>query len=185
MKKLGLSIALIALLTFGATPALVQTTHAAPAPPIQGVGPHQIIMYVDTVTGGGTPKPAATCLQQNQFIQGQTVVFRMYAYDVPAGGLALTASNIREAYVSIPGKGNIALKWNGATAAQHHTPAYFEAAWMTAGYPVGTVNFSVTVVAKPLAQWGLADFATSTVPAQTGVYRQGFGASSNLTIVAP
>jgi hypothetical protein len=194
MKKLGhialsagliASTALTALLTFGATDALAQRAGASTVvggTPIQGAGPHQIVLYVDTVTGGGTPKPAGTCLQENQFVQGQLVVFRMYAFDVTAGGLALTAANTESAYVSIPGKGKIPLTYEAHT--QEHLPAYWVAAWSSAGYPVGTVNFTVTVVAKPLAQWGVAAFAKSTVPAQMGVFRQSFGATSNLTIVA-
>ena len=92
MKKLRLtalsatlvaSTAFSALLTFGTSPALghgATATGVVTAPPIQGAGAHQIILYVDTVTGGGTPKPVGTCLQENQFVQGQLVVFRMYAY---------------------------------------------------------------------------------------------------------
>jgi hypothetical protein len=152
-------------------------------PPIQGVGTHQIVLYVDTVVGGGTPKPAALCLQENQFIQGQVVVFRMYAFDVTAGGLALTDRNTQAAYVTIPGKGKIPLVYEGH--AKEHLPAYWVAPWKSTGYPVGTVNFTVTVVAKPLAQWGVAAFANSTVPAQAGVFRQSFASSSDLTIVAP
>ena len=190
MKKLCLtalvaSTALTALLTFGTTPALGQratATGVVTAPPIQGAGPHPIVLYVDTVTGGGTPKPAGTCLQENQFVQGQLVVFRMYAYDVTAGGLALTDRTTEMAYVTIPGKGKVPLKYEDH--AKQHLPAYWEAPWSSKGYPVGTVNFTVTVVAKPLAQWGVAALANSTVPAQTGVFRQFFSSGSNLTIVA-
>jgi hypothetical protein len=180
------SAALTALLTFGASPALGQSTTATTvvkAPPIQGAGPHQIVLYVDTVTGGGAPKPVGLCLEENQFVQGQLVVFRMYAYDVTAGGLALTDRNTEAAYVTIPGRGKIPMKY--AANPKDHLPAYWEVPWSSKGYPVGTVNFTVTVVAKPLADWGIAAFATSTVPAQAGVFRQVFYAGSGLTIVAP
>jgi hypothetical protein len=194
MKKHGLtalcaglvaSTALTALLTFGAIPALSQSTKPTTlvkGKPIQGAGPHQIVLYVDTVTGGGTPKPASLCLQENQFVQGQLVVFRMYAFDVTAGGLALTDRNTEAAYVTVPGKGKVPLKYEDH--AKEHLPAYWVAPWSSKGYPVGTVNFTVTAVAKPLAQWGIAAFANSTVPAQTGVFRQSFSSGSNLTIVA-
>ena len=195
MKKLGFttlgsglvaSAALVALLTFGTAPALgrgtTATTTLVKGLPVGGAGPHQIVLYVDTVTGGGTPKPAATCLQENQFVQGQLVVFRMYAFDVTSGGLALTDRNTQAAYVTIPGKGKIPLAYEDHS--KEHLPAYWEVPWSSKGYPVGTVNFTVTIVAKPLAQWGVAAFASSTVPAQTGVFRQAFFSGSDLTIVA-
>jgi len=187
--------AITALSALGAPPGVAQSAIRTPAasgsttttlvagPPIQGAGPHHIDIFVDTVTGGGTPKPVADCLQENQFVQGQLVVFRMYADDVSAGGLALTDANTEAAYVTIPGKGKIAMTYEGH--AKEHLPAYWVVPWDTKGYPVGTVNFTVTVVAKPLAQWGVAALAGSTVPAQAGVFRQGFASGSDLTIVAP
>lgn len=164
------------------TAAGVTTTTFVSTPPIQGAQEHHIVIYVDTVTGGGTPKPAGTCLEENQFVQGQLVVFRMWADDTSAGGLALTDRNTEAAYVTIPGKGKVPM----AYSAHEKNPAYWEVPWSTKGYPIGTVNFTVTVIAKPLARWGVAAFKNSTVPAQAGVFSQkGFASESDLTVVAP
>ena len=142
-------------------------------------------MYVDTVTGGGTPKPAGTCLEENQFVQGQLVVFRMYADDSSAGGAALTAGNVEAAYVTVPGVGKIPMEY-GAHKTGATTVGYWEIPWSTKGYPIGTLNFTVTVVAKPLAKWGVPAYAHSKVPAQAGVFSQkGWASESDLTVVAP
>jgi hypothetical protein len=120
-------------------------------------------------------------LEENQFVQGQLVVFRMWADDSSAGGLPVTGNNSEAAYVTIPGKGKLAMRY----ASDRGSPSYWEVPWSSAGYPVGTVNFTVTVVAKPLAQWGLPQYAHSKVGAQAGVFSQkGFYSGSDLTIVA-
>lgn len=200
MKKLyplALSTGLVAsvsaaLLAFAAAGAPAQgsttttgmtTTTLVSKPPIQGAKAHHIVIYIDTVTGGGTPKPAGTCLEQNQFVQGQIVVFRGWADDSSANGLALTDRNTEAAYITIPGQGKLPMKY----ASDRGSPAYWEVAWYnTKNYPVGTVNFTATFVAKPLADWGVAAYAHSTVPAQAGVFSQkGFYSGSDLTIVAP
>jgi hypothetical protein len=163
------------------TAAASGATTVVSTPPIQGAGAHHIVIYLDTVTGGGTPKPVADCLEQNQFVQGQLVVFRMWADDSSAGGLPVTGSNAEAAYVTIPGQGKLSMKY----ASDRGSPSYWEVPWSSKGYPVGTVNFTITVVAKPLAQWGLAQFANSKVGAQAGVFSQkGFYSGSDLTIVA-
>ncbi len=88
----------------------------------------------------------------------------------------------KAAYVTIPGKGKLPLTY----ASDRGSPSYWEVPWSTAGYPVGTVNFTVTVVAKPLSQWGLPQYARSKVRAQAGIFSQkGFYSGSDLTIVAP
>jgi len=153
------------------------------APPVQGAHAHPIVVYVDTVTGGGTPKPNGLCLEENQFVQGQTVVFRMWADDSSAGGLAVTDRNAKAAYVTIPGLGKLVMVYRS----EKNAPAYWEVPWFnTKTYPVGVVNFTVTVVAKPLDQWSVPALANSTVPAQAGIFSQaGWPTQSDLTIVAP
>ena len=180
-------VAALATLSLGfaaaqTTPTTTTSTTLVTATPIQGGHNHNIVIYVDTVTGGGTPKPAGTCLEENQFVQGQLVVFRGWADDSTAGGLPMTDRNTKAAYVTIPGVGKLPLKY----ASDKCSPAYWEVPWSTKGYTVGTVNFTVTFVAKPLAQWGLPQFAHSKVRAQAGVFSQaGFYSGSDLTVVAP
>ena len=126
------------LVGLGATPGAAQTTTTTTTtgtttttqlstPPIQGAGAHHIVIYVDTVTGGGTPKPLADCLEENQFAQGQLVVFRMWADDSSAGGLAVNGSNAEAAYVTIPGQGRLPMKY----ASDRGSPSY----WETRGAP--------------------------------------------------
>ncbi|MGO9659046.1 MAG: hypothetical protein ACLQVK_09300 [Acidimicrobiales bacterium] len=177
-----------AMFVAGAGAASAQTTTTSTtvaSTPVQGAHSHSVVVYVDTVTGGGTPKPAGDCLEENQFLQGQLVVFRMYADDSSAGGAALTSSNTEAAYVTVPGVGKISMDYSGHQTSPGTTVGYWEVPWSTKGYPVGTVNFTVTVVAKPLAQWGVAKFASSKVPAQAGVFSQkGWASESDLTVVA-
>ena len=164
MKKLisitsGLmtSMGAAAMLVAGAGAASAQTTTTTTtvaSTPVQGAHTHAVVVYVDTVTGGGTPKPAGTCLEENQFVQGQLVVFRMYADDSSAGGAALTTSNTEAAYVTVPGVGKISMDYSGHQTSPGTTVGYWEVPWSTKGYPVGTVNFTVTVVAKPAGAVG-------------------------------
>jgi hypothetical protein len=178
--------AVVAIAGAGAASAQTTTTTTTLAStPVQGGHGHAVVVYVDTVTGGGTPKPAGDCLEQNQFLQGQLVVFRMYADDSAAGGAALTASNTEAAYVTIPGVGKILMDYGAHKTSATSVVGYWEAPWSTKGYPIGTVNFTVTVVAKPLAQWGVPAYANSKVPAQAGVFSQkGWASESDLTVVA-
>lgn len=160
------------------------TTTTVPSTPVQGGHGHNVVVYVDTVTGGGTPKPAGTCLEENQFVQGQLVVFRMYADDSAAGGAPLTDKNTRAAYVTIPGQGKIPMEYSGHGTAPNAV-GYWEVPWSTKGYPIGTVNFTVTVVSKPLANWGVPAYKNSKIPSQAGIFSQkGWPSESDLTVVA-
>jgi len=188
MANVGLVTAsAAALVCAGAGVASAQgttTTTTVPSTPIQGAHGHNIVVYVDTVTGGGTPKPVSDCLEENQFVQGQLVVFRMYADDSSAGGAPLTDKNTRAAYVTIPGQGKIPMEYSGHGTAPNAV-GYWEVPWSTKGYPIGTVNFTVTVVAKPLANWGVPAYVNSKIGAQAGIFSQkGWSSESDLTVVA-
>ena len=141
------------------------TTTQLSTPPIQGAGSHHIVIYMDTVTGGGTPKPLADCLEENQFVQGQLVVFRMWVDDSSAGGWP-DRQQLRGGLHHCPGPTQASYE----VRADRGSPSYWEVPWSSKGYPVGTVNFTITVVAKPLAQWGVPQYANSKVGAQAGVF---------------
>ena len=96
MTRIGVGTATLGLaastLVFASTSAgAATTTTTGPTttttlgPPAQGTGVHKVFLYVDTITGGGTPKPAAGCAQTNLFQPGQLVVFRMYGVNAAAG----------------------------------------------------------------------------------------------------
>ncbi len=159
----------------GAATKHASTTTTTPAPPIQSNNKHALFLYVDTVQGSsGTPKPSAPCQMTNLFVQGQQVVFRMWGVDVAAGGTPLTTQNVQSAWVYVPGKGKIPLDYG-----THGTVSYWTAAFGTTGYPLGVVDFHVTVVTKPVPKT-----ATSrAMRALSGVFTQrGMPASSRLTI---
>jgi hypothetical protein len=160
----------------GASGSSTSTT-LVKAPPIQNRHRKQIFVYFDTVTGGGSPKPAAACAITNIFQQGQLVVFRMWGVDVAAGGTPLTDANVKTAFVTIPGIPKIQL-----TYGKHPSGvAFWSAPWSTANYPLGVVNFTITVKTKAMKASG----TKSAAPSFTGVFsEQGMPTPSQLTIVA-
>ncbi|MGO9559681.1 MAG: hypothetical protein ACLPYW_11405, partial [Acidimicrobiales bacterium] len=116
MKRLITSIAVGLAVTVGVTAMAIAiasassgshgasaTTTTTLGPPVQGKGTHKLFFYVDTVTGGGTPAPAAGCAMTNIFERGQVVVFRMFGVHVPSGGTNLLPSTVSNAFVKIPG----------------------------------------------------------------------------------
>lgn len=146
------------------------------APPYGTANKHKLFVDVDTVQGaGGTPKPAAGCSMTNLFVQGQVVVFRMWGINVVAGGVGLTNKNVASAYVTIPGLSSTIPMVYGT----HGTSSYWTAAWSTAGYPLGTVNFTVTVISKAVPKKG----KHPRIPEEKVVYSQiGLAPPSVLTI---
>lgn len=159
-----------------AVAATAPTTTTTLAPPAQGNGVHSIFMYVDTITGGGSPKPTAGCAMTNLFQPGQVVVFRMYGINAAAGGLDLTPQMVATAYVAVPGVGQIPLVYGN-----HGENSYWTAAWTVgANYPVGIVNFSVHVTTHTIPKTA----HSKRVPAYGGIFTQaGLAPPSRLTIV--
>ncbi len=134
------------------------TTTTTLAPPVQGAANLPIFLNVTTVVGsGGTGalKPAVGCAQTNQFLVGQTVVFRVFGVNVATGGTPLTPANVKSATVVIPGISTPAPMAYG----NHGTAAFWSYGWNTTGYPtLGVVNFQIV-------------FTTKAVPAVTKVVK--------------
>jgi hypothetical protein len=128
-----------------ATADTTTTTTTTLGPPVQGATPLAIAMNVDTVvgTGGsGVLKATVGCSQTNEFLIGQTVVFRMSGEDVATGGEALTPKNVSSATVVIPGVTAPLVMGYG----NHGTVAFWSVGWVTTGYPTtGIVNFKIVV----------------------------------------
>lgn len=87
--------------------AATATLAATVAAPVQGT-PGPIFLYVDTIlasgsTGSLAPEFGAGCEITNEFILGQTIVFRVYGNDAALGGVALTPANVSSATVTIAG----------------------------------------------------------------------------------
>ena len=75
--------------------------------PIQGQE-YPISLYVDTIlasgsSGAAAPLVGAGCEIQNEFLVGQTIVFRVYGNDAQLGGAPLTTANVSSATVTIAG----------------------------------------------------------------------------------
>ncbi len=145
------------------------TTTTTLAPPVQGVGPHKVFFSVDTVQGGGgTVKlPAdAACSMTNLFQRGEVVVFRMYGVHLTTGGNDLTNVTVKNAYVNVPGLRAIPMVYS--THPTKPAMSYWTAAWPVGKtYPLGVVNYSVTVITNPVPA-GL----TAAVPSEKGVFMQ-------------
>jgi hypothetical protein len=187
MTRIGLGTVAMGLaamtIAFGSAAAFAApVTAAAPTttttlgPPAQGTGVHKVFLYVDTITGGGSPTPAAGCAQTNLFQPGQVVVFRMDGVNAAAGGIDLTPATVLNAYVKVPGLTRIPLVYG-----THGKASYWTAAW-TVGktYPMGIVDFwvHVTTTAVP------ATTTSPAVPQEAGTFSQiGLAPPSQLTIV--
>jgi hypothetical protein len=115
----------------------------------------------------------------NLFQRGDVVVFRMWGVHATTGGNDLTSATVKKAWVKIPGLPAMLMVYGN-----HPTKppvAYWTVAWPVGKtYPLGIVNFTVTVVTNPVP----AEL-TAAFPSQTGVFSQAATApSSQLTIIA-
>jgi hypothetical protein len=156
--------------------ASTSTTTTTLGPPAQGPRPHKLFLYVDTVAGGGTPKPASDCAMTNLFQRRQVVVFRMDGIQVATGGIDLTNKNVLNAFVVVPGEPHQPMFF-----ANHGVNSYWTAGWtIPNSYPLGIINFSVWVTTKAVPKTA----TTPAIPEQTGIFSQnGLAPPSRLTVV--
>ena len=98
-----------ATLTPATGPAATAATLAVTVgTPIQGQQ-YPISMYVDTIMGSGptgtttSPIIGAGCEITNEFLVGQTIVFRVYGNDAQLAGAPLTPVNVSSATVTVAG----------------------------------------------------------------------------------
>jgi hypothetical protein len=138
MKRLTLVLGLLALGAVVA-PVYAQTPSATKPKPVT------IGMYVDTVSSSrGDVKQSRVCTQTNYFPRRSRVVFRMWAVDAKSNE-AITAIDVKYAYVKIPGQPNLKLNW-GAHGATGNKVNFWSAAWaIPADYPMGVVPFQVVL----------------------------------------
>jgi hypothetical protein len=102
----------------------------------------------------------------------------MWGIHAATGGNDLTNVTVEKAYVKIPGLPAMSMAYGN-----HPTKppvAYWTYAWkVPPSYPLGIVNFTVTVVTNPVPA-GL----TAAIPSETGVFSQkALATPSQLTIV--
>jgi len=119
--------------------------------PVQGVI-SPIHMYVDTVLATGSTGALAPrfngCAIMNEFMVGQTIVFRVYANNADQGGAVMDSSNTAKAYIEIAGvKDPIQMAYGN-----HSGVAFWTVVLKTGAAPlystIGVINFKVTMVAK-------------------------------------
>jgi len=133
----------------GVSGASTTTTTTPTAPPFQS-GNRFLSVNVDTVMGAGSPgSVGAGCYMTNNFIQGQTVVFRMWGVDNNTGG-PLTGSPLTTANVQ-----NVVIKDLPGVSPDpqmiyNTRDGYFTFGWKTStATATGIVPFKVTVTLAP------------------------------------
>jgi len=119
--------------------------------PVQGVI-SPIHMYVDTVLATGSTGALAPrfngCAIMNEFMVGQTIVYRVYANNSDQGGAVMDSSNTAKAYIEIAGvKDPIQMAYGN-----HSGVAFWTAVLKTGVAPlystIGVINYKITMVAK-------------------------------------
>ena len=163
MRKLVTQIAAGAMVVgsvamFGATGSGASTPHAATtttaAPPFQS-GNKWLTVNVDNVMGFGSPGATGGCYLANSYIQGQTVVFRMWGIDNmtgkpltgdPSPTAPLKGSNVQSVVIKdLPG-----VSPNPQMTYSTHN-GFFTFGWFTtAATPTGVVPYKVIVTLKPV-----------------------------------
>jgi hypothetical protein len=153
------SAAGLTVITGAFTPT--DATSFAPAPsntlnvkigvPVQGVV-SPIHIYVDTVLASGSTGVLAPrfngCAIQNEYLIGQTIVFRVYANNADQGGAVMDTTNTTKAFIEVAGVSTpIPLSYGN-----HSGVAFWTGILKTGAAPLystlGVINFKVTLVAK-------------------------------------
>ena len=132
-------------------PAASNTLNVKIGVPVQGIV-SPIHIYVDTVLATGSTGAIAPrfngCAIMNEFMVGQTIVFRVYANNADQGGAVMDSSNTSKAFIEIAGiKDPIAMAYGN-----HSGVAFWTAVLKTGVAPlygtIGVINYKVTMVAK-------------------------------------
>ena len=133
------------------SPAPSNTLNVKIGVPVQGVI-SPIHMYVDTVLASGSTGVLAPrfngCAIQNEYLIGQTIVFRVYANNADQGGAVMDSTNTSKAFIEVAGVSTpIPLSYGN-----HGGVAFWTGILKTGAAPLystlGVINFKVTLVAK-------------------------------------
>jgi hypothetical protein len=155
MRKIATHVAVTAIVLgsvafFGATSSGASTTKATPVAPPFVTGNKYLSVNVDTVIGGGSPGVVGGgCYLENSFIQGQTVVFRMWGIDNATGGpligSPLTKANVQSVVIKdLPGVSP------NPVMAYSTRDGYYTFGWFTSTKtPTGLVPYKVIVTLAP------------------------------------
>ncbi|CAB4839432.1 MAG: hypothetical protein F2768_00295 [Actinobacteria bacterium] len=133
------------------TKATSNTVKVTIGVPVQGVI-SPIHIYVDTILATGSTGALAPrfngCAIMNEFLLGQTIVFRVYANNADQGGAVMDSSNTAKAYIEVAGvKDPITLAYGN-----HSGVAFWTGVLKTGAAPLystlGVINYKVTLIAK-------------------------------------
>jgi hypothetical protein len=132
-------------------PAASNTLNVKIGVPVQGIV-SPIHIYVDTVLATGSTGALAPrfngCAIMNEFMVGQTIVFRVYANNADQGGAVMDSSNTTKAFIEVAGvKDPIQMAYGN-----HSGVAFWTAVLKTGAAPlystIGVINYKITMVAK-------------------------------------
>lgn len=134
------------------TTATSNTLNVKIGVPVQGIV-SPIHIYVDTVLASGSTGDLAprfnSCAITNEYLLGQTIVFRVYANNADQGGVVLDSSNTAKAFIEVAGvKDPITLNYG------NHSGVAFWTAIIKTGTAeglyksLGVINYKITVIAK-------------------------------------
>jgi hypothetical protein len=133
------------------TKATSNTVKVTIGVPVQGVI-SPIHIYVDTILATGSTGALAPrfngCAIMNEFLLGQTIVFRIYANNADQGGAVMDSSNTAKAYIEVAGvKDPITLAYGN-----HSGVAFWTGVLKTGAAPLystlGVINYKVTLIAR-------------------------------------
>ena len=132
-------------------PAPSNTLNVKIGVPVQGVV-SPIHIYVDTVLASGSTGVLAPrfngCAIQNEYLIGQTIVFRVYANNADQGGAVMDTTNTAKAFIEVAGVSTPI----PMTYGNHSGVAFWTGILKTGAAPLyntlGVINFKVTMVAK-------------------------------------
>jgi len=136
----------------GLTNASSNTVNVKIGVPVQGVV-SPIHIYVDTVLASGATGDLAprfnSCAITNEYLLGQTIVFRVYANNADQGGAVMDSSNTAKAFIEVAGvKDPIALSYGNHSGVAFWTAILKTGSAEALYKTLGVINFKITLIAK-------------------------------------
>jgi hypothetical protein len=134
------------------TTATSNTLNVKIGVPVQGVI-SPIHIYVDTVLASGSTGDIAprfnSCAITNEYLLGQTIVFRVYANNADQGGAVMDSSNTAKAFIEVAGvAAPVALSYGNHSGVAFWTGILKTGAAEGLYKSLGVINYKITVIAK-------------------------------------
>ena len=134
------------------TSATSNTLNVKIGVPVQGVI-SPIHIYVDTVLASGSTGDLAprfnSCAITNEYLLGQTIVFRVYANNADQGGAVMDSSNTAKAFIEVAGiPAPITLTYGNHSGVAFWTAIVKTGAAEGLYKTLGVINYKITLIAK-------------------------------------